>query len=457
MGLTNSQVSAPEKLPPQNLEAERSTLGAMLLEQEAIAQVLEFLNEKAFYQEAHRIIFRAILDLYNRNEPVDYITLTDLLSRNNELEKVGGAAFLTGLTDAVPTTAHVEHYAKIVKEKAILRNLIRTSTQIVSQCYSEAQPAGELLDQAEKTIFELSQDRQRGSVLQIRDVIHDAMEMVENLSKHESHVTGVPSGYEELDQMTSGLQPGELIILAARPSMGKTALALNMAGHAAIEEKIPVLIFSLEMSSESLVTRLLCSDARVNLQDVRTGRLGEGDLGHLSMAAGRLFDAPIFIDDSPSANVLEMRSKARRLKAEQNIGLIVIDYIQMMQGVGRQENRQQEISTISRSLKALAKELKIPVLVLSQLSRAPESRGGDGRRPQLSDLRESGAIEQDADLVSFIYRESYYDKDKKDDKSSEIIIAKQRNGPTGTVKLIFNMQYTRFDSMSLRMPGGGPP
>ncbi|MCK5242436.1 replicative DNA helicase [bacterium] len=455
MGLTNSQVSAPEKLPPQNLEAERSTLGAMLLEQEAIARVLESLNEKSFYQEAHRIVFRAILDLYNRNEPVDYITLTDLLSRNNELEKMGGAAYLTGLTDAVPTTAHVEHYAKIVKEKAILRNLIRASTQIVSRCYAGEQQADDLLDEAEKTIFELSQNRQRGSVLQIRDVIHDAMEMVENLSKHESHITGVSSGYPEMDQMTSGLQPGELIILAARPSMGKTALALNMAGHAAIEEKTAVLIFSLEMSSEALVTRLLCSDARVNLQAVRTGRLGEGDLGHLSMSAGRLFDAPIFIDDSPSANVLEMRSKARRLKTEQNIGLIVIDYIQMMPGVGRTDNRQQEIASISRSLKALAKELRVPVLALSQLSRAPESRGGEGRRPQLSDLRESGAIEQDADVVSFIYREAYYDREKKDDKTAEVIIAKQRNGPTGTIKLIFNMQYTRFDSMSLRMPGGG--
>ncbi|MCD4812104.1 replicative DNA helicase [bacterium] len=453
MVAANSQVTSPEKIPPQNLEAERSTLGAMLLDQEAIARVLELVNENTFYQAAHRIIFRAILELYNRNEPVDYITMTDLLSRWGELDKIGGAAYITGLTDDVPTTAHVEHYARIIKEKYILRNLIRTSTQLVSRCYAEVEDTDALLDEAEKAIFDLSQDRQRGSVLQIRDIIHDAMEMVENLSKHESHITGVPTGYPELDQMTSGFQPGELVILAARPSMGKTALALNMASYAAIEGKVPVAIFSLEMSSESLVTRMLCSDGRVDLQAVRTGRLGEGDLGHLSMAAGRLFDAPIFIDDSPSSTILEIRSKARRLKSEHNIGLIVIDYIQMMSGSGKMENRQQEIATISRSLKGLAKELRIPVLVLSQLSRAPESRGGGDRRPQLSDLRESGAIEQDADLVSFIYREAYYDKDKKDDKTAEIIIAKQRNGPTGFVKLIFNQQYTRFDSISLRMSG----
>jgi replicative DNA helicase len=447
-------VSAPEKIPPQNLEAERSTLGAMLLDAEAIGRVLEFLKEECFYQEAHRILFRAILDLYNRNEPVDYITLTDLLARWGELERVGGAAYLTSLTDQVPTTAHVEHYARIVKEKYLLRSLIRTATQVIGRCYGEEDNADLLLDQAEKAIFDLSQDRQRGTVLAIRDVIHDAMEMVENLSKHDSHITGVPTGYPELDQMTAGLQPGELIILAARPSMGKTALALNIAAHAALEAKIPAVLFSMEMSSEALVTRLLCAEARVDLKNVRTGRLGEGDLGHLSMAAGRLFDSPIYIDDSPSCNVLEIRSKARRLKAEQHIGLVVIDYIQMMPGLGRADNRQQEIASISRSLKTLAKELRVPVLVLSQLSRAPESRGGEGRRPQLSDLRESGAIEQDADVVTFIYREAYYSQDKRDDKTAEIIVAKQRNGPTGTIKLIFNQQYTRFDSMSFRLPAG---
>ncbi|MEW6517524.1 MAG: replicative DNA helicase [candidate division FCPU426 bacterium] len=449
-----TSVPAPDKIPPQNLEAERSTLGAMLLDAEAIARVLELLKEDAFYQETHRTIFRAILDLYNRNEPVDYITLTDLLTRWGELERIGGAAYLTSLTDLVPTTAHVEHYARIVKEKYLLRSLIRTATQVVGRCYGEEENADQLLDQAEKAIFDLSQDRQRGSVLAIRDVIHDAMEMVENLSKHESHITGVPTGFSELDQMTAGLQPGELVILAARPSMGKTALALNIAAHAALEAKIPVVVFSMEMSSESLVTRMLCAEARVDLKNVRTGRLGEGDLGHLSMAAGRLFDSPVFIDDSPSCNVLEIRSKARRLKAEQHVGLIMIDYIQMMPGLGRTDNRQQEIAGISRSLKSLAKELRVPVLVLSQLSRAPESRGGEGRRPQLSDLRESGAIEQDADVVAFIYREAYYNQDKREDKTAEIIVAKQRNGPTGTVKLIFNQQYTRFDSMSFRLPAG---
>ncbi len=454
MSIAGTQVSVPEKIPPQNLEAEQSTLGAMLLEADAIGRALEIIREEAFYQEAHRIIFRAILELYNRNEPVDYITLTDLLSRWGELDKIGGAAYLTSLTDAVPTTAHVEHYARIVREKHTLRSLIRTATQVVGRCYTEEEDAGRLLDEAEKAIFELSQDRQRGTVVQVRDVIHNAMEMVENLSKHDSHITGVPTGFPELDQITAGLQPGELVILAARPSMGKTALALNIAAYAAIEAKIPSVVFSMEMSSESLVTRMLCTDARVDLKNVRTGRLGEGDLGHLSMSAGRLFDSPIFIDDSPSNNVLEIRSKARRLKSEQKIGLVIIDYIQMMQGVGRIENRQQEIASISRSLKGLAKELRGPVLVVSQLSRAPESRVGESRRPQLSDLRESGAIEQDADVVAFIYREAYYDREKRDDKTAEIIIAKQRNGPTDTVKLIFNQNYTRFDSMSWRAPGG---
>ncbi len=455
MQTSHSPGSGSERIPPQNLEAERSTLGSMLLDRDAIGHVFEFLTDEAFYSEAHRRIFRAILDLYDRNEPVDYITLTDLLTRWGDIEKVGGSAYLTQLTDSVPTAAHAEHYARIVKEKYILRNLIRVSTDVVSRCYSAEEEADRLLDEAERSIFDLSQNRQRGSVLKVKDIIHDAMEMVENLSKHESHITGVPTGFTELDQMTSGLQPGELIVLAARPSMGKTALCLNLASNAALLGKVPVAIFSLEMSAESLVTRMLCAEARVDLQAVRTGRLGEGSLVHLSMAAGRLFDADIFIDDSPSINILELRSKARRLKAEHNIGLVVVDYIQMMQGVGKQDNRQQEIATISRSFKALAKELKAPVLVLSQLSRAPEARGD--RRPQLSDLRESGAIEQDADLVMFIYREAYYEKDKKDDRTAELIVAKQRNGPTGPIKLIFNNQYTRFDNLSTtRMPGGMP-
>jgi replicative DNA helicase len=453
MAIARSQVPAPQKLLPQNLEAERSTLGAMLLDRDAISRVVESLKEEAFYQGAHRYIFRAILDLYDRNEPVDYITLTDLLSRWGNLETAGGAVYITGLTDGVPTAAHAEHYARIVKEKFILRNLIKTTTNIISRCYAEGEEADRLLDEAERSIFDLSQERQHGSVVQIRDVIHDAMEVVENLSKHKTHITGVPTGYRQMDEMTSGLHAGELAILAARPSMGKTALALNIAAHATLEAKIPVAVFSLEMSAEALVTRMLCSEARVDIQAVRTGRLVEGDLGHLSMSAGRLFDAPLFIDESPSISVLEMRSKARRLKSEQKIGLIIVDYIQMMEGTGRSENRQQEIARISRSLKALAKELHLPVLVLSQLSRAPEARGD--RRPQLSDLRESGAIEQDADLVAFIFRDAYYEKDKRDDKTSEIIIAKQRNGPTGTIKLIFNQQYTRFDNISLRVPGEG--
>ncbi len=445
------QTASPEKLPPQNLEAERSTLGAMLLEREAIGKVVEILTEETFYSEAHRRIFRAIVDLYDRNEPVDYITLTDLLSRWGDLEAAGGAPYLTSLTDSVPTAAHVEHYARIVKEKYLLRRLIRTSTELITRSYSGEEEADGLLDEAERSMFELSQNRQRGGVLKIKDVIHDAMELVEKFSKHETHITGVPTGFPDLDEMTSGLQAGELVIMAARPSMGKTALALNLASYAALEAKLPVAVFSLEMSAEALVTRMLCSEARVNVHAVRTGRLAEGDLGHLSMAAGRLFDAAIYIDDSPSATVLELRSKARRLKAEQNIGLVIVDYIQMISSNTRSDNRQQEIAVISRSLKALAKELRVPVLAISQLSRAPEARGD--RRPQLSDLRESGAIEQDADVVMFIYREAYYEKDKRDDRTAEVIVAKQRNGPTGTVKLVFNQQYTRFDSISMRPPG----
>jgi len=445
------QTASPEKLPPQNLEAERSTLGAMLLEREAIGKVMEILTEETFYSEAHRRIFRAIVDLYDRNEPVDYITLTDLLSRWGDLEAAGGAPYLTSLTDSVPTAAHVEHYARIVKEKYLLRRLIRTSTELITRSYSGEEEADGLLDEAERSMFELSQNRQRGGVLKIKDVIHDAMELVEKFSKHETHITGVPTGFPDLDEMTSGLQAGELVIMAARPSMGKTALALNLASYAALEAKLPVAVFSLEMSAEALVTRMLCSEARVNVHAVRTGRLAEGDLGHLSMAAGRLFDAAIYIDDSPSATVLELRSKARRLKAEQNIGLVIVDYIQMISSNTRSDNRQQEIAVISRSLKALAKELRVPVLAISQLSRAPEARGD--RRPQLSDLRESGAIEQDADVVMFIYREAYYEKDKRDDRTAEVIVAKQRNGPTGTVKLVFNQQYTRFDSISMRPPG----
>jgi replicative DNA helicase len=453
MQMPNPAGAGFDKIPPQNIEAERSTLGSMLLDRDAIGRVFEILTDDTFYVDAHRRIFRAIIDLYDRNEPVDYITLTDLLTRWGDLDKVGGAGYLTQLTDNVPTAAHAEHYARIVKEKFILRNLIRVSTETVSRCYAAEEDADRLLDEAERAVFELSQNRQRGAVLKVKDIIHDAMEMVENLSRHETHITGVSTGYPELDEMTSGFQPGELVILAARPSMGKTALCLNLASNAALQGKTPTAIFSLEMSAESLVTRMLCSEARVSIQDVRTGRLGEGNLVHLSMAAGRLFDADVFIDDSPSLNILELRSKARRLKAEHNIGLVIVDYIQMMTGVGRQENRQQEISTISRSFKALAKELKAPVLVLSQLSRAPEARGD--RRPQLSDLRESGAIEQDADVVMFIYREAYYEKDKRDDRTAELIVAKQRNGPTGTIKLIFNQQYTRFDAMaSPRMPGG---
>jgi replicative DNA helicase len=437
-----------EKIPPQNLEAERSVLGALLIENEAIFKVVDTLRTNHFYKESHRKIFNAILALSKRREPLDLVILTDELLRRKELDEVGGASYLSSLVESVPTAANVEYYAKIVREKALLRELISIATEITARGYADQDEAETLVDEAEKKIFEIAQDRITRGFIPISQILRGSFEIIEKLYQKKDHITGVPTGFTKLDQMTAGLQPADLVIIAGRPSMGKTSLCLNIAAHAAIEAKIPVAVFSLEMASEQLVMRLLCSEARVDAHRLRTGYLGEKDWKPLTNAAGRLTEAPIFIDDSAAISPLELRAKARRLMAEQGLGLLIVDYLQLMRSHGRAENRQQEISEITRSLKALAKELSVPVVALSQLSRAVETRSQE-KRPQLSDLRESGAIEQDADVVIFIYRPEMYSDLEEKKGVAEIIIGKQRNGPTGTVMLTFLRQYTRFEDAEL--------
>ncbi len=442
-----------EKVPPQNLEAEMSVLGSMIMEEEAIAQAIEFLAEESFYHAAHRHIFSAILDLYDKGIAVDLITLTEQLRKPGNLEKVGGAAYLTSLINSVPTAANVEYYARIVQEKAILRGLINTATKIVTESYKDQQEVDLFLDKVESLIFNISQRRIRQDFVHLSELIHDSIELAETLTQRKQLVTGVPTGFTDFDALTSGLQPSDLIVIAGRPSMGKSALAVNIALHAGVEKKIPVAFFSMEMSKEQLVQRMLCSEARVDAHKLRTGFLKSQAFTHLTNAAGRLAESPVFIDDSPGISSLEVRAKARRLKSKENIGLIIIDYLQLMQGRLRTENRQQEISEISRSLKSLARELSVPVIALSQLSRAVESR--EPPRPRLADLRESGAIEQDADLVAFLYREEYYKKETDENRGiAELNIAKQRNGPVQTIKLTFSKQYTRFDTYSHRPDRG---
>ena len=442
-------------------------LSAMLLDSDALLRATEYVDESMFYRESHRRVFRAMLALSERGEVIDPLTLTEELSRKNELEAAGGREYIGYLVDVVPTAANVEYHAKIVREKALRRRLIEVSTSIVSEAFDSALPAAELLDAAEHSIFEVNQSRGTEGFTRVKELMYEAMERIEQLHLAGESVTGVPSGFRDLDEITAGFQPSELIIIAARPSMGKTAFVLNIAQNAALDAKTPVAFFSLEMSKQSLLQRMLTSEARVDAQRLRKGKLRDDEFVQLGRAAGLLSQAPVWIDDTPAISLLEMRSKARRLKAENNIGMIVVDYLQLMVGPPSAENRQQEISTISRSLKALARELRVPVVALSQLSRAPEQRTGDNKRPQLSDLRESGAIEQDADVVMFLYRQEYYDvlegKDPtqpdKDGKTSqglaEVIIGKQRNGPTGNVTLYFNRQYTRFENYSGRQSGGG--
>ncbi len=432
------------KLPPQNIDAEQSVLGGILIENEAINKVMEILTSEDFYRDAHRRIFNGLISLSERDEPADLITVTNELQKIGHLDSIGGASYIASLIDAVPTAANIEYYARIVKEKAILRKIIQTSTEIITQSYQDRGDVEGFLDEAERAIFEISEKRVKPSFYPIRDIVKESFKTLERLFEKKELVTGVPSGYKELDRYTAGFHASDLIIVAGRPSMGKTAFCLNLAQYAAIEKRVPVAIFSLEMSKEQLVIRMLCSEAKVEGTRLRTGFLTESDWPNLTLAAGNLSDAPIFIDDTAAVSVLELRAKARRLKGEHGLGMLIVDYLQLMKGRARVESRQQEISEISRSLKALAKELNIPVIAVSQLSRKTEERTGN--RPQLSDLRESGAIEQDADLILFIYRDEIYNRseDNPNKGIAEVIIGKQRNGPIGTIKLAFLDKFTTF-------------
>jgi replicative DNA helicase len=442
-----------DRRPPWSEDAEQAVLSAMLIDQDAILRATEHVDDTMFYREGHRRMFRAMVAISERGDVVDPLTLSDELQRRGELDASGGKDYIGFLVDAVPTSANVEYHAKIVREKALLRRLIEASTDIVAEAFDARQTAGELLDHAESRIFDISQQRGREGFTRIKELLWPTMERIEALQRGGKSITGVPSGFTDLDDLTSGFQASDLIVVAARPSMGKTAFILNVVQHAAIEHNVPVALFSLEMSKESLVQRMLTGEARVDAQKLRKGMLRDDDFPRLARAAGILAQAPIFIDDSPGITLLEMRSAARRLRADANIGLVVVDYLQLIQSTSDAENRTQEISQISRSLKALAKELAVPVVALSQLSRATEQR--TDKRPQLSDLRESGAIEQDADLVMFIYRQEMYEGPTDKDGNSlegraEVIVGKQRNGPTGIVNLFFHKAYTRFENYSAR-------
>ncbi len=440
-----------EKLPPQNLEAERSVLGAMLLEERTIPKVLQLLPDSdSFYSETHRLIYKEIIGLLNKNKPVDIVALKEEFRKKNKLKDIGGAVYLADLVNSVPTTANVDYYAQIVREKYILRDLLRVVASITSLSYDSSQDLDDILDKAQSFIFDITRKRIKTPVVHIKEVLTDTFEHIEALYEKKEHITGVPTGFDQFDRLTSGFQSSDLIIIAGRPSMGKTSLALNIARYASVEARIPLVIFSMESAKEQLVEHLLCSEARVNGQELRVGRLSEKDWTKLTDAAGILADAPIYIDDTPGMGVLELRAKARQLKAEHDIQVAIVDYLQLMAGDRRSENRQQEISEISRSLKALAKELGIAVVAISQLSRAVEKRGEEDKRPRLSDLRESGAIEQDADLVVSLYREHYYSRKPEDEGVTELIINKQRRGPVGKIDLTFLSEYACFESRSFR-------
>lgn len=441
------------KLPPYNKEAEQSVLGACLHSEDAIAKALEILREEDFYKSTHRKIFAVMRGQFEANEPIDVLALADQLKKKNELEEVGGIEYLGLLEDFVPTATAVVHHAKILREKKTLRDLIQTATEIVSSSYSDSEDVDTLLDKAEQSIFEISEKRSKPSFVKLPEIVKKGLSDLEKLSQEPGMVTGVPSGFTDLDNKTAGFQPSDLIILAARPSMGKTSFALDIARFVSLNKKIPTAFFSLEMSKQQLGMRLLCSKAQVDSSKVRTGYLAKSDWPELHKAGAELAEAQLFIDDSPALSVLDIRARSRRLAAEQPLGLIIIDYMQLMQGRGKIESRQLEVSEISRGLKALAKELNIPILALSQLSRAVESR--TDKRPLLSDLRESGSIEQDADVVMFIYRDVVYNPETDDPGKTEILIRKQRNGPIGEIFLQFENQFTRFYNSSPRMDG--PP
>ena len=431
---------------PQALEAELAVLGSMLLTKEAVSMSMQWLTANNFYKAANERIFACMVELFEKGEPVDAISVVDRLKKKKELASVGGAHYISGLAESVPTTANVEHYSKIVLEKHLLRTLIKVSHDVSKDAFEDSQDVDQILDSAESAIFNISEKRLRGGFKHIDPILHHAFEELDKIASKPGSVTGVPSGLMDLDDMTSGFHPGELIIVAGRPGMGKTALALTMGRNAAILEKTGVGMFSLEMANHQLAMRLLCAEGRVDSHLVRTGKLPKTQWKKLSIAVGSLAEAPIYLDDTPGMSVLEVRAKARRLKAEKDVGLIIVDYLQLMTGPKGSESRQQEISQISRSLKNLAKEIDLPVIGLSQLSRAVESR--TDRRPQLSDLRESGAIEQDADVVIFLYRPWVYSQEEEDRGKAEIIVSKQRNGPTGIVEATFIDRFARFENMS---------
>ena len=444
--MANNKTDQNLNLQPQSIEAEQAVLGAMLSSKDAISKALQWVRSHHFYKESHSKIFLVMSDLFDKGEPIDTISVINKLKKNKQIDSVGGAYFITGLVESVPTAANVESYAKIVLEKFMLRELIRASHELSKDAYNDRQDVGEILDAAEQTIFAITQDRLRGGFLPIDGILHETFKNLDRIASNPGSVTGVASGLIDLDEITSGFQKGDLVIIAGRPSMGKTALALSIMRNAAIDFKVPVGMFSLEMANHQLAQRLLCAEGRVDSHLVRTGKLPKNQWKNLSLAVGSLAEAEIYLDDTPAITVLELRAKARRLKAEKNLGLIIIDYLQLMQGPRNIESRQQEISNISRSLKALAKELDIPVIALSQLSRAVEQRSE--HRPQLSDLRESGAIEQDADVVIFLYRSWVYSREEEEKGRAQAIIAKQRNGPIGTVNLSFIDRFARFESVS---------
>jgi replicative DNA helicase len=439
-----------EKIPPQAVDVEQAVLGAMLLNKDAIGKAIEIIDKDCFYRDDHQKIFDVLVHLYDENEPVDIITVCEELASRKHLDEVGGRMYLLELTEKIGTTANIEYHCNIVLEKSTLRRLINTSTQIVSQCYDVSEEVDDLLDQAEQDIFNISEKRIKPGFVPIGDLLPHTFEAIEEYQKKGGIITGIPTGFIDLDYLTGGLQRSDLIVVASRPSMGKTSFCLCVAEHVAVEQQMTVGIFSLEMSKEQLVQRMLCSKARFSTHKMRTGKIGDHEYSSLAMAVGPLSEAPVFIDDSPSIGILQLRAKARRLRAQRNVGLIIVDYLQLMQGPRNVESRQQEISTISRSLKALAKELDVPVIAVSQLSRKVEDRGGD-KRPMLADLRESGAIEQDADVVMFVYRPEFYEIEKFKDGTptqgvAEIMVKKHRNGPTGDVKLTFLKDYARFEN-----------
>ena len=433
------------KVPPQDIEAEQAVIGSMLTDQDAVSSAIETLKPEDFYREDNKIIYEAILNIYNRAEPIDIITLKAELSSMNKLEAVGGLEYIAVLPDKVPTTANVDRYIKIVEDKSMLRNLIKTANEILSMGYEQTENVEDVMDIAEKKIFDVMQRKSQKGYTAIKDILVESFAKLEELYNQKQHVTGVPTGFIDLDRMTAGLHGSEFILIAARPAMGKSAFALNIGAYAATRANVPVAVFSLEMSKEQVGNRILCSEALVDSNNVRTGELNDEELSKLAETSGELSQAQIYVDDTPGISVMEIRAKCRKLKLEKNIGLVIIDYLQLVQGSGKTNSREQEIAEISRSLKILAKELDVPVIALSQLSRAVEAR--PDHRPMLSDLRESGSIEQDADIVMFLYRDDYYNEDSEKKNIAEVIIAKQRAGSTGTVELAWLGQYTKFANL----------